>query len=665
MDNMDTMFSQGNFFTGCNYWASHAGTAMWSDWREDVVESDFKRLSDAGIKVIRVFPLWSDFQPIQLLKKYSGQPMEYRIGEELLSDDEEGRAGVSKIAIEHFEEFTRLAEKYGLRLIVGLITGWMSGRMFVPPALEGRNILIDPLAIKWEVRFVKYFVARFKNCSTIVAWDLGNECNCMAEVSSAEQAWYWSSSITNAIKTVDTSRQVISGMHGLSTEGNWMIQDQAETTDILTTHPYSYFTPHCDQDAINTIRTGLHAVAQTLYYRGIGNKPCFIEELGTLGPMFANDEVGAEYIRNNLFTQWSHDCLGFLWWCANEQSNLTQAPYDWASVERELGLFRKDGMPKPVLLEISKFTRFIENFPYKTLPSRIVDGVCILTDGQDTWGVAYSTFILAKQAGLDIEYQYSKQPIKDAKLYFLPSLKGDACISLHRMNELLEKVRNGAVLYISMDNGLLSPFSEYSGIRVITREKCSDTNAVTLNCVKDMRRKDGIGTTDSTDHKDSKIKLPLKGSYKFELEVLSAEVIGTDQGGKPAFTCAKYGKGKVFFLNYPVETYLLDKPGAFHKTGAMPYWAIYKHLQASINSGKVVCKDIANVGITEHIQDENTRIIILINYQPELLSTKLTITKTWKITNILYGDQILESNSDETCITINKNDAVVLVISKL
>jgi hypothetical protein len=54
---------------------------------------------------------------------------------------------------------------------------------------------------------------------------------------------------------------------------------------VLTTHPYPYFVPHCDQDPINTIRTGLHAASESLFYRGIGCKPCFVEELGTLGPM--------------------------------------------------------------------------------------------------------------------------------------------------------------------------------------------------------------------------------------------------------------------------------------------------------------------------------------------------------------------------------------------
>ena len=63
--------------------------------------------------------------------------------------------------IERFQYFADRAEENGLKLVVGLVTGWMSGRLFVPPALEGLNVLTDPLAIQWETRLVRYFVKRF------------------------------------------------------------------------------------------------------------------------------------------------------------------------------------------------------------------------------------------------------------------------------------------------------------------------------------------------------------------------------------------------------------------------------------------------------------------------------------------------------------------------
>ena len=57
---------------GCNYWASHAGTRMWELWDEKVVESDFLKLAAIGCRLIRVFPNWRDFQPIEAVPGWRG-----------------------------------------------------------------------------------------------------------------------------------------------------------------------------------------------------------------------------------------------------------------------------------------------------------------------------------------------------------------------------------------------------------------------------------------------------------------------------------------------------------------------------------------------------------------------------------------------------------------
>ena len=51
------------FSVGVNYWASHAGTKMWSNFSAEEVDADFAALKSAGVNTVRIFPLWSDFQP--------------------------------------------------------------------------------------------------------------------------------------------------------------------------------------------------------------------------------------------------------------------------------------------------------------------------------------------------------------------------------------------------------------------------------------------------------------------------------------------------------------------------------------------------------------------------------------------------------------------------
>ena len=502
---------------GCNYWASHAGSAMWSDWRSDVVEDDFRHLALSGIRVVRVFPLWPDFQPLTRLAGERGTPIEYRLGEAPLADDDAGRAGVATIAIERFSALVDSAERHNIKLIVGLITGWMSGRLFVPPALTGLNVLTDPIALMWQVRFVHYFVHFFRERETITAWDLGNECNVMGEVTTREQAWHWTATITNAIRAVDT-RPIISGMHSLAPAGHWTIQDQGELTDVLTTHPYPLWTPYCDQDSLTTLRPLLHAAAESRLYSDLSGRPCLVEETGTMGPMIINDAGAADFLRASLFSLWAHGCTGLLWWCAFDQEHLAHAPYDWNAVERELGLFQADHTPKPAVTEIAAFTAFQEQAG--VLPPTQCDAVCILTEDQDHWAVAYSTFILSKQAGIDVAFHYVDGPIPEAKLYFLPSIRGTKVLA--RRHELLTQVHAGATLYISYDGGFLSQFANVTGLEVNGRA-LRHTDATTFGV-------NGASTT----------MTGLRGSYMLDLKPLHAEVLASEVDGRPLLTwCAR------------------------------------------------------------------------------------------------------------------------------
>lgn len=596
------IFESGRFFTGCNYWASHAGTNMWHDWNAGIVESDLKRLSEANIKVMRMFPLWSDFQPLRIHRSGGSAERELRIGEDPLPHTEEGRAGVDPVMIERFRVFLDLAEKYGIKLIVGLVTGWMSGRMYMPEAFAGKGLLTDPLVISWQTRFVRYMVRKFKDHPAIAAWDLGNECNCMQGIG-RDAANVWASHISNAIKLEDREHPVVSGMHSMLPTGSWTPEDQSECLDILCTHPYPIFTPHCDTDPINEMKTILHSTAETVMYESIGGIPAFIEEAGTLGPMIAKESVAGDYVRAAMFSAWAHDLRGFVWWCANEQSALSHTPYDWNSVERELGLFRIDGSKKPVLEEMTRFTDFVDSFEFGKLPPRITDAVCVLSEGQDVWAAAYGCFILAKQAGLDITFAWCKDEIPEAPAYIVPAMSGDGSLRRHVTLDLIERVKKGAKLYMSINNALLSPFDVLTGLRVETRSRRVKEDVVKLG---------GSEFRFWTD-------------FKLKLENIGAEVIASDGDGRPAFTRYRLGEGEVYFCAFPIENDASCRNGVVSGEFAVPYWKFYKELGFR-NPGKIAESDSPYIGITEHPFDGG-RLILVLNYTPEERDAKITLSR--------------------------------------
>lgn len=592
-----------NFVIGCNYWASNAGTYMWRNWDEAAVEDDLKKLVGCGVECLRVFPLWSDFQPISSYLNGAVRN-EMRINDKPLDKSPEGIAGVDPVMIHRFARFIELCDKYNIKLLVCLLNGWMSGRMFFPPAFTNCNPIVNKTFVKWEIRFIQYFVNRFKDCQAIVAWEPGNETNVMMDVAFADTKrddyYVWMSTLVNTIKSCDPTRPVIAGIHGLSMEGRVTIEDIGEICDVLTVHPYPAFVPHCFVDDLNTMKSRLHATAESVYYSDIGGKLCLCEEIGTLCAMLGNEEVAAEYIKASSNSLWANGSTGILWWCSHDQGNFLFPPYDWCGVERELGLIKDDGTYKKVAGALKDMRVFRDNHP--RLPDRKRDAVCILTHGQDQWAVAYSSFVLAKQAGFELQFADGDYEIPVSNIYMLPSVTGEIPLPLRTQKELLRRVReDGATLYISWNGALLSGFPDMMGAEVMANRERQCGQTVTVAA---------IGK-----------KLPMQGQRKLVIGPVTAQVLATEENGDPALLCNCYGKGKIYFLGFGLEQTLCSETGAFEK----PYYKLYEYLfKANIDS-VVTRKNNPLLGITEHPLPEGSWAVTVINYGTESVEEVLTL----------------------------------------
>lgn len=613
-----------NFLLGCNYWASANAVLMWVDWDEEVVDDDFKLLSESGINTVRVFPLWSDFQPITINRSEFGRRIEYTFGEVPI----ENPSGISGLMMSRFKILLNIAFKYKVNVIVSLITGWMSGRLFAPPALEGKNHLTDSESIMWQIRFVKYFVSYFKHENIILAWELGNECNMISKVNSKYDAYLWSSTIANAIKSEDDTRPVFSGMHSLDGDvsfgGNWTIQDQGEVCDMLTTHPYPLFTAHCDIAGLDSMRAILQSTAESCYYSDISHKPCIVEEIGSLGPMVAGRSITADYARAAMFSALAHSLKGFLWWCAFDYTKIRKNPYNWFALERELGLFNSDKKPKPVIEEFVRFNEFIEKNKLGVMPKRDIDAVCLLTPNCDQWAIAYGCFILAKKAGLDIEFQFTNEELIDASSYLLPSLSGFMGPSARLLDKLKEKVINGCDLMITYNDGFLTGFEELTGLEIQSRRSVLTEDSVCYNSQEYIM--------------ETKTKLFMKA--------ISAQILADDHLGEIGFSKNKYGNGNVYFLMYPVEMNCLKR-----ETEEIEY-SFYKILNR--NPKKVVVFNNPMIGVTEHFISDTQKFVIAINHANEDLEFLFDLRNEYFVSNFLYGDTKM----------IKQHDAAVFEISK-
>ena len=597
------------FIIGCNYWASNAGTEMWVNWDENAVRSDLKILSENGIKYLRVFPNWRDFQPVIQMLVGGGAVFEYMLEPHRTP---ENKFFLEEKMLDRFEKFCDVCKEYGLKLIVGLLTGFMSGRMFVPAALLGKNLFSDSEALYFEQLFIKGFVRRFKDNEAIYAWDHGNECNCMGYVKNKEEAAAWTMAMSNAIYSEDKSRPIISGIHSLTVDrgGAWTIEDQAANADMLVTHPYPFWSEHASSDKVTSIRPLLYPIFLTKYYADIGKRPCLTEEVGTMGPAVCSDEVSKDFINVVLHTIWAGGHEGVMWWCANEQTNLATPPYTWNMCETELGLIDSDRKAKPVLKYMKKFSGFLSEINM-VLPEPQKDVLCISQIGQDSCGVSFMSYILLRQAGLNPEFCFCNDELPEYPCYMLPSYKGNKVINLNTYKELKKRVWDGADIYISYDGGILSGLEDFAGFRVENTYKKNRMSSFEIN-----GRKICISTTNQMD-----------------ITPINAKVILKDNDGIPIVTVNNYGKGHVYFVTVPVETALIEQYGAFEAG----FCNIYKLIFSDLIAQKPFKTD-DDMLVTSYHYSENSVFTVLTNCSDDTKKIGNGIDKKYAVKKVYSGN---------------------------
>ena len=614
------------FQIGCNYWASHAGTEMWNRWDEEIVKNDLELLSKkVGVKCIRMFPIWREFQPIHACLAQGGELREYLFPHDAPLPNPEG---LDPVQLEHFHTFCRLAEKNGIKLIVGLVTGWMSGRLFVPPALEGKSVLTDPECLMWENRYVRGMVREFRDEKAILAWDLGNECNCMGKVDDPNKAYVWTMTISNAIRMNDPTRPVISGMHGLTPEGVWNYKQQGELTDILTPHPYPSVFSKRDTEPLNQLTTTLYPTAQILLYSGLGGRQAMIEETGTFSKMLGKDELAADYLRLGLWSGLANGAAGTLWWCAFDQEKLEFPPYEWNMCENELGLVHSDLTLKEAGKTMAAFSHLFDQYHLEDLPARQVDACCVLTRNQNQLLVNYTATVMAKLAGFETDFIYQDQPLPDARLYLLPSVASPSAITVTKFREILRKVADGATLYVSLDDGLLLGFDETFGAQVLTRQNRRGPVRAQVETPN--------GVMDFT----------VTAGMELWLDPTTAQVLGKDENGRPIFLKNKYGKGEIYLLVAPLEKMLADRPGSFCDEGMPPYQDIYRAFSQNIRAQKIAVSQVPQVVITQHMRNENEALLVAINYTAQDLPLKMDVQAGWTVEKLCgaENDLVLHDN---------------------
>ena len=630
---MKDIFEKG-FFTGINYWDSVNATKMWQNFDESVIDADMRAMRAAGVSSLRVFPLWSEFQPIEG-GMAANKIYEFLMDGKSLPDTEAGRAGVSEEMCRRFERFCALAEKNDLKLIVALITGQMSFGGYYPPAFVGcRNAMSNPTMVKWELRYVKYFVRRMREQNAIIGWDLGNEVEYIAEGVEPDEFYCWCSAIADAIRISDPTRPVISGFGGGKlTEGLANSREVADYCDIHTVHPYHF---HTLKDPIHSMRPVVNISYRARIKEDLSGIPTFVQEFGAIGYMVCSYETEAAFYRGAALECLASGCHGIMWWCAFDQGKHTFNPYNWNTIGSQYGFFKEDRTEKPIVAENHYLQRFLEALP-NGLPSAVKDSVILVPrESEEANAIFETSYLLAKQAGLNPQFAYALDPIPKSKLYFLPCPLGRKAITKVRWNELLENVKAGSTLFMSLSKGLFREIPETFGVQIHARYE--QANHADVSFEGEM--------------------LPVDSSFVYEILPTTARVLATDASGKPVLFENDYGLGKTYLSVLPVEEYVGKRSGAFFLEDAPAYYRLYQEIAKEAYDATICRVSSRWVFKTEHIVGEDQRYLFLINHNTKEETISLDLDQGWRVKAICG-----EIDADGK-ITLRGNDGVLLLAER-
>lgn len=627
------LFSNGKFEVGVNYWESQHAIEMWKKWSPEIIDRDFELLSSYGLKLVRCFPMWEDFQPIKFMKSNLGPTVETRFADgTALPDTPAGRAGIDEEMMQKFEQFCDIAQKHGIELIVCIMTAQMTFGLFAPPALAEKDLYCDPRALAWESKYLRYFVQRMKHHKAIRAWESGNESNLLGAVEYPETCRFWMDFVNTVIRSADDSRPVI-GVNDNSfsycDSNHWKIKDIAEVSDAISVHPYPMF-DGCETDEFLSIRNMVNPAVKNRIQEDIGGVQSFIEETGVRRSIVSNINQTADVVRAMLWSSWSMGCHAFCWWCAFDQGHLKCAPYDWPQPTLELGVFSSERVAMPAAETMRKFSKFVQSLPFDSLPERKRDVVCISPD----LDMHRTAAILGLMNGTELIYQAPYQKLRDSSCYILPSIRARGEFNTSNWESLKQKIYDGATIFLSLDDCFQTGLEEFCQAVIVSRyEQAGD-----IQCIADD------------------FSFTFHSKVRRIMESRGAEVLARDAEGNPLFFKSRYGKGTVYTFAYGIERAAFSRTGSF----STDIWKLYRKFLGK--SFHIVSTDDPLVLCSDHLFDDNKAASLVYNCSSKELTLPLNIAPNWNIES-RHSDSETTAYQDGK-ITLPPGTGICFVLSR-
>lgn len=607
------------FAFGVDYFSSETGENMWTNFSAETTEKDFIALRKLNIKWIRLLPLWKEFQPI---KQSNSNPV-YEDGKEL-PDTCEGKAGVNALLMDRLETVMNLAFKYGFKVDL-VIFGWGFGKgNYIPSILENKNIFQHSTALLWEQKYVDYVVTRFSTHPALGGWNIGmahSLCNKISRDKDAQNSW--TRMIASTIRAVDKEHPIISGQSTYSifcqSQENinaWQIEGHSESVDLLTVHRY----PRLRHNSTG-FSSAIEGSAQSSLFEDISGKICFIEKAGYAGRQSLSESAGQSYIRGDLISAYLCGCHAYFWQYAFDTT------IDGISMS---GLLFKDRTETALGAQAKKLMAIISHID---LPRYERNAVCVIGNNeQKPSQLAAGVSALAYQNDFGVRFCSVLNELPDSRLYIVTHMTDDSTLTPDLLEDIKNRAKRGATVYLSMSSGLLELFPQLKGVTIKERQTLKNDLTVEIDgCV-----------------------LPVAAEYIYNDDATHLEVPARFSDGTPAMVCYPYGNGKIIISLFSCERSMYEKSNFAVLSKAL-YRAVYAFAAKKAGLKSAFYTENPFVVAKEHKIDAKRSIVSLMNYSNKPQQYTVGASVSYQVKKVLYGE--LDGKLQE-------NDAVIFEIEK-
>lgn len=572
-------------YVGFNYHPSNSGCHYWKNWNENEIKEDLLLMSKEGYNVVRFFLFWKDFEP------------------------EKGR--YDKLVVRRLHRFVQLAEEMGLYCIPSILTVWMNGQLFKLPWTKSTDLWKD-IDLKTRAEdFIEFIGSELKGYENILYYDIGDEIVYVNKESSfsleSKEANQWLKDMKAALKRGNDSGKIMLGTDHLSTVGGnaFHISNIAKQLDILAIHGFPLWTD-LNIESNNSWKSSLYVSFLVSMASAYGK--CIIDEFGLYG---CSDDIRSDYMLTSGLSSLLHGANGLVSWCWKDFEN-KEKPYDLRPGERFVGFYNVRGEPKKSAKSLKECMEI-----FREVKSGIQDkkevGIFMTEYSEDKGSNSSFTqdsisnfyaFLLLKKTHVSVEF--CRNELSRYKVVIVPS-------NAYLTNRDVEKLKS---------------FVEHGGILIY-----SPGDYLYGHGIGDLF---GIELCDFSLDKEAFSHFNYKGyCYSIDWEAYTSKQIPVikekkadvlarfEKSNTPVITRNMYGKGKVYYINFPME-FLLNRP---YSMDSEEFYKIYKTIFYEV--GIVPPIEFSNPFVDLHyVYHKDYNECLLINHTPKEQRGRLNLPES-------------------------------------